>query len=80
MQHSNPLQSAQTDGKLRTNLVKHALMEDVFQHCFALLLKEIKYDKTLPKIPNSDPLEVERSPDVYPISYQQNKLSSIDIF
>lgn len=80
MHHPNQLQSAQTDSKFRTNLAKHALMEDIFQHSLALSLKEIKYDKTLPKIPNSDPLEVKGSPDEYPISYQQNKLSSIDIF
>lgn len=55
-------------------------MEDIFQQCFALSLKEIKYDKTLPKNPNSDTLMVNGSPDVYPISYQQNKFSSIDIF
>lgn len=42
--------------------------------------KEIKDGITLPKMLNSDPLGVKGSPDVYPISYQQNKLSSIDIF
>lgn len=80
MQHSNQLQSAEIESKFRTKLVKHALMEDIFQQCFALSLEEIKSDKPLPKFPNSDPLKVKGRPDVYPISYQQNKLSSIDIF